>query len=204
MFKKIGMTAVAAYLLTISSLYADSDYYGKIGLSYVGGKTVEGSDYGTREYGFDNGIGIQLAVGYDFEIMSIEGEYTYSTSDIESVELSDESTIVSVGGYQDIHSLMANALYHPLMGKKFSPYIGLGFGFSYVLYESANMDVKDSALTLASQFMLGASYEILDDIGLNMELRHKRMLSYDVSGMGTVNFDNYNELIFALIYRFTP
>ncbi|MEA3373773.1 MAG: porin family protein [Campylobacterota bacterium] len=204
MFKNTIITAVTTYLLISSSLCADSDYYGKIGVSYAGDKIVEGTDYKTRNYTFNKGVGAQIAVGYDLEIMSIEGEYTYSTADMKSVELLDESRSVDISGYQDIHSLMVNALYHPVMNEKFSPYIGFGLGFSSVLYESANIDVEDSALTLTSQFMLGSSYKILDDIELNIELRHKMLQSYDISGIGEVNSDNYNELFFALVYRFTP
>ena len=186
MLNKIVMTAVTAYLFISASLYADPDY-GKVGFSSVGGKTVEGTDYGTRNYSFDRGVGFQLAAGYNLEIMSLEGEYTYSTADLKSVEILDEHRDVAVKGYQDIHSLMLNALYHPVMDEIFNPYIGIGLGFSYVLYESANIGVNDNASTLTYQFMAGTSYEILDNIELNIEYKHKRLQSYTISGIGTVN-----------------
>ena len=74
MFKTIVMTAVTLYLFACSSLYADSDYYGKIGFGSLHVKGVEGTDSETRKYSFDRGLGFQLAVGEDYEIMSIEGD----------------------------------------------------------------------------------------------------------------------------------
>ena len=205
MYKTIVMTAVTLFFFACSSLYADSDdTYAKIGFASINVKKVEGTDFGTRKYSYDRGMGLQLAYGYDYDIWSVEGEYAYSTSDNDSVEIVDENRSVTINGYQDIHSLMLNAYYHSVEFEGFTPYIGIGFGFSMVIWESSNINVKDSAFTLTSQVMLGGSYEITDNMAISLEGKRRMLQSYTMSGVGSVMFDHQNEVFLSLIYRLEP
>jgi len=202
MFKKVVGAVLFFGFLVASSLHAEAGWYGKAGVSYV--LPQQDLSAGDREYSYDAGPGMQLGIGYDYGIFSIEGEYSFTWLNNDGVK-DDSEPDFSTNGHQEIHALTINALYHPYVtGISFSPYIGVGLGYGMISWDSSKTDngIDDDDITYLLQVMAGISYDISKQIALNFEYRYRAFAGYSIDGVGDIDNERFHELHFAMLYRF--
>jgi opacity protein-like surface antigen len=149
---------------------------------------------------FDNDTAYSLAVGWKLPRVRVELEYAMADSDITShrgvnaagIDLTgiDAGVLLSgnvgdlgvtVGdlvadgrGRLESNSVFVNAIYDFRKGEKFSPYLGLGLGYTEVdvrFSPSGVGVIDDSDSGFAYQFILGASYALSPSFDLFGSLR---------------------------------
>lgn len=201
MLKKITGTLLFFGLFALSSLFAETGWYGKAGVSYSFAKTVIVEP---RDYSYAGGPGAQLGMGYDYGDFSIEGEYTFSWLNNDTVENSSIGEDFTTNGHQSLHTAMVNTLFHPMKEFDFKPYIGLGLGYGMVAWDSSNTDsgIDGDDTTFVYQVLLGTYYEISQNVSLNFEYRYRGLTEYTIDDVGDITSDHFNELALGLIYHF--
>ncbi len=174
-----GMAAVAVVLLPMSvSAQSYEDTMKGIYFDLRGGLTyLSDSDLSeagvTGEAEFDNGYGIEGAVGYAHH-SGFRGELAlgYRNNDFDDLSVSGISASslgINVGGQVEALSVMANGYAAFDVGAGFKPFIGAGIGIAYL---DAELDLSvpgfavtasDDDTVFAYQGIAGIEYEIPTD-----------------------------------------
>lgn len=140
--------------------------------------------------GRDNGYRFSGAVGYDFRIARIEGEFGWQQTDA----LNKDITVITG---------MLNAYYDFRTGTAFTPFLGAGFGIANVDFNTLDIPplgrVDQSESTWAWQTMGGISYALdyrseihamyrYSDIG-DVDMRSASGASFTVDEAPTHSFE---------------
>ena len=173
----------------------------------------------------DSGIGYSLAYGWYLPQMRLELEYAVSDADVTShtgvnaagldlgaidagvliagnvgdLGVSVADLVADGRGEIESDTLYINGLYDFGDGSGFTPYVGLGLGYSSVdvLYAPSGVGIIDSDDTVfAYQLIVGASLDINDSTKAFGNIRYRK--SSDVSVSSTLlpaSFDVENESI---------
>lgn len=181
-FLVFGMAAVAAVLLptsvsaqsyedTMKGLYFDL----RGGLTYLSDSDLTSSALPgvTVEAEFDNGYGIEGAVGYEHP-SGFRGELAlgYRNNDFDDLSFagtSFNSLGANIGGQVEALSVMANGYAAFDVGGGFKPFIGAGIGIAYLDAEldlsvpGFGVTASDDDTVFAYQGIAGIEYEILTD-----------------------------------------
>ena len=116
------------------------------------------------------------ALGIDFGKFRVEGEIGYAASDF--VETSPY--LVRMGafdGQMTSSSVMLNGYFDSETNSRFTPYVGLGFGFTsldftYTDYYSGGNAVKSDDLVMAHQVMVGLEVAVNPSMSVSAEYRY--------------------------------
>lgn len=116
------------------------------------------------------------AVGVDFGQFRVEGEIGYTASDFDETNRS----LRMAGAYDGqitAASVMCNGYFDAENNSRFTPYVGLGFGFAAIDFTYTdnywNEDVmKDDDLVMALQVMVGMEMEINSKLAVAAEYRY--------------------------------
>lgn len=115
------------------------------------------------DLGRDNGYRFSGAVGYDFLIARVEGEFGWQQTDMLNKDM-----IVSSG--------MANAYHDFRTGTAFTPFVGAGIGIAFVDFNNLDVPsagrVDQSETGLAWQAMGGVSYALDSKSEIHLAYRY--------------------------------
>ena len=151
--KKLVTATVAGISLVCSPLlaneYSTKGFYLTGG---IGGSKINDIDYvgSTSKITFDNGLGLDLGIGYDFGKTRIEGSWMRGQSGggvNAGTAFTDDATLdsLTLSGYYDFRET-----------KKWSPFVGISFASTRV--EISNVDDTGISYGLA----VGVSYKTSD------------------------------------------
>lgn len=160
--------------------------------------SVNGAYAGDVEFGSDFGFGLQLGKKFNHNLRA-EADLSYNQVD------GDYSvTGVNVGS-ADVENiaLMGNGYYDFNNRSNFTPYIGLGIGFSHV---KGSLNIpgfgsdSETDTVFAYNLMTGVNYALSDKITTGLEYRFFDTSTPDLGG---VELDNQSHNIgFKLAYHF--
>lgn len=180
-FLVFGMAAVAAVLLptsasaqsyedTMKGLYFDL----RGGLTSLSDSDLSNPAFSGVEAEFDNGFGIEGAVGYEHP-SGFRGELAlgYRNNDFDDLSVAGinfSSAGINVGGQVEALSVMANGYYAFDVGGGFKPFIGAGIGIAFLDAELelsvpgfGVASASDDDTVFAYQGIAGVEYEIPTD-----------------------------------------
>ena len=153
----------SSLLLTSHSAMADGPYL-EVKLAAIAPSNIkDATKVGNYSLDFENGYSGSLAVGWATDYLRVEGEINFigANFDIEDGALDQTLTDGS------LKTLMANIYYDLTDDFIITPYIGVGLGY-------ANNSLKDlsEGSHIAAQAMVGAKYELTDNLWIGGEFRH--------------------------------
>lgn len=161
----------------------------------VGGTWVNDSDAEGVDIQYDGGFNIGAALGYDFGLARLEGEFGYRQNDIDELE----ALGVSVGADGDVSliTVMGNGYIDFENQTPFIPYIMGGVGIGFI---SANdvevMDIEvvdDDDTVFAYQLGAGFGYEVVEGIYFDV--------SYRFLGTSDPEFEDVTDVEFESEYQ---
>jgi len=125
---------------------------------------------------YEMGLYTSAAIGVDFGQFRAEGEIGYAASDYEETN----SMLRRYGAYDGevtSSSVMLNGYFDAENNSRFTPYVGLGFGFASIDFTYVNNrlnenSMKDDDLVLAHQVMVGLEFEINPSVSICAEYRY--------------------------------
>ncbi len=138
----------------------------------------------TGNVGFDTGVALTGALGYQFEGgLRLEGELGYTKSDIDSLSVSVGQFTISttaISGDAKVLSGMVNAIFDFPIDGNLKPYIlgGLGITKGEVTIEGVSSDDK----ALAAQVGLGINYAVNSETDIGLSYRYFATQDYDFDG----------------------
>ena len=145
-----------------SPVLAEDASKGIYASSFIGGTQVTDIDFGSLgTLGFDAGLAVQGALGYDFGRFRIEGMYGRSGSDFENT--------TTDSGFVDLISStwVANVLVDFSNDSKFITSVGVGIGSTK--HEITGFD--DTVLN--TDLIAGVAYKIADNSYLDMKYTYR-------------------------------
>lgn len=174
MIRVLTAASVAAAVLCISSVsvaQTKGPYIsGALGLSQPLDSDLTGAGINTSLQS-DRGYAISGALGntYDNNLRA-ETEFSFSQSDVDKIGSSTAS------GDTSRVNLMINGYYDFYNNSAFTPYVGVGAGFSSVSYDNVGLvggsQIDDQDAALAYQGIAGVNYKINDDVSLFTDYRY--------------------------------
>lgn len=172
--------------------------------------SVDNLASGVNDVEIDSSYALSFAIGYDFEPIRLELEYTgILDASIDSLE-SSTGTIDVDGGYSS-HGFMLNAIYDYSVDRV-TYSIGVGAGFDYTNYDALNSpfgvlapEVKDFAFT--AQVLAGIAYDINDNFSFGVEASYRFSGEVNDSGEavtnpGALSAVSYDSLDIVLVQAF--
>lgn len=122
---------------------------------------------------FDVGFTGALALGYKFNpLLRAEAEVAYRTNKLDHVKCYGEKFRPS--GYTDSCSIMLNGLWDIDLNQCFTPYLGLGVGYSFLNAKVSHHHVSASGNCngVAGQAIVGVSTRVWCNTDLGIEYRY--------------------------------
>lgn len=142
----------------------------KGGLSVLADSDLSYSDGSTAKLSFDNGWGLDVALGYQWPMFRVEGEVAYRSNDVD--EFSDSFGTVQINGDIKSWSGMANGYYDFSNTTTVTPYVGGGLGVARIDGSSDELGWDDNDTVFAYQFMAGVNFALTKQISLDVEYRY--------------------------------
>ncbi len=172
--KRILLVSVLGALMTFSFATAQAEegvYVGaKFGLSILSDSNITTSDGYSSEFSYDNGFGMNLALGYKFPMFRLEGEVAYYANDLDGY--SDRNGSGEADG--DIKNLsgMLNAYFDFANSTFITPYVGGGVGVAKVDLSDQSFTWDDSDTVYAYQGMAGVNFALTKQLSIDAEYRY--------------------------------
>jgi opacity protein-like surface antigen len=142
----------------------------KAGLSILSDSNITGSDGSSSEYSYDNGFGLEVALGYKFPMFRLEGEVAYYANDVDGY--SDRDGSGEADGDVKNLSGMINAYFDFDNDSIITPYVGAGLGVAKVDVSDNTFAWDDSDTVYAYQFMGGANFALTQQLSIDAEYRY--------------------------------
>jgi len=138
---------------------------------------------------FDTGLGISLAVGYDFGKFRAEGELGYQKNSFDNLDYA-QAWSSSLSGDQEVTSAMINGYFEFDNSTNFTPYLTLGVGVAYVEWDdlyvnTANSLMNFSDTVFAYQFGVGSEYAINANFAVDLRYRYFGSRNIDITDYTT-------------------
>jgi len=175
-----------------------------------GNATNAGQFDGDWDVKTSSGFNAGLGLGYQYNPnISVEVYWEYRTNDT-------DTTIASTGdvleGNYASNMFFLNGYYHLTPNQKWQTYVGAGIGWT----QEIDIDLEENGVErsysgdgdIGFQLMVGADYEVSDNLLLNGEIRYGAMSSVEMTGeenaTGTLTGFDYNPLTIGigLKYKF--
>ena len=136
-------------------------YFGPVlGLIFpanVATRSLTDSGSTTNSYESESGYLIGLQGGKDFGKIRLEGEYSYNSFD------------ASAGLKASVHNFFSRLILEKEIGARFDLRTGLGMGVGFVTLEKGD---EFSGIGFSYDFLLGASYRMDENWGLQVDYRY--------------------------------
>jgi opacity protein-like surface antigen len=209
---------VACQFVTAEETQEASGFYGSAfggaAIFNDGSVDVSTNTSGAADFEIEAGLSLGLRLGYDFGTFRVEGEYTYASGDIESLETSTGD--VSVDSDITSNAVMLNALVDFDLSSSVLLSAGVGIGASNVQYGSVEIggstvvDAVDETV-FSYQGIIRASYLLSENATLGVSYRY--LVTDDVSGSGGVitsspdqrseiDFDSVGVSLFEIFFSY--
>ncbi len=165
----------------------------------------------------DNGYAFGVNAGYDHGLLfnnnigiRTELEYMYRNNEVDTHSLNGGSPLAGAKGEVTSNAFMANAIAYIDTNTPVKPYAGAGIGFAMVEYDGYGVNaipavLDDDDTVFAYQGIIGAEYEITEELSITGDYRYFRTADLDITS--AVNFststeyENHN-FIFGARYKF--
>lgn len=172
----------------LPALPAEASGIGPYMTMQAGGTWVEDADVEydgvspadlTLEAEFDAGYRLAAALGYDYGLLRLEGEFAYRENDVDSFSGRFLGTPFAFAADGDVSatSFMFNGFWDLETGSPMTPYLGAGIGLANVSYDDVVDDVgapfiDDDDTVLAFQFAAGLAFEVTPVLTLDLGYRY--------------------------------
>ncbi len=197
----VCLLAVCTFAFASSALAIDGMYVsGNVGAVILNHSDTTVGDLGSGRIGYDTGYAITAAVGRKVEYVRLEGELSYSASDMEggSVSYSDDTITASgsAGGDVQTLSFMLNTYFDIDTGTSLTPFIGGGIGVAKIdakiwgrgtkeeggVVSSISESTSDDDVVFAYQGIVGVAYAINANTSLDLSYRYFATSDPDFKG----------------------
>lgn len=188
---KLRVLLAGALLVTAASpSFAAGPYVGAAGgVSIFHEANVEVSGFGNAEISYDTGYGINLAAGYNFDGIRLEGEFGYKKADVDKISAGGFSASAS-GTDQTMTSYMVNGYYDIKNSSTLTPFIGAGLGMIKGELEDDFSSIDDTRF--GYNLMAGVSVAASRNLSLDLSYRLQGTTSdFDLDG-GKVEYMSSN------------
>jgi opacity protein-like surface antigen len=176
--KKILSVVLGLFMLLMLpeiSFSADPGPYvsGRLGMAFLEDSDVT-DNIDTITLEFDTGYALGVAVGHNFGMFRLEGEFGYQQNDIEEASAYG----YSASAYGDINcfSLLINGYFDFVNTSPLTPYIGLGIGMARIevkSFEIAGYRIgSDDDTVFAYQLGGGVGYAMNENVTLDLQYRY--------------------------------
>ena len=165
--RKHYFTLVLVGLFFIFAGTASAEMYGSINTGYV---MTSDTDLTLSGYSgdvtikWDDGFGIGVALGNEFDAFRLEGELEYRTADMDSFEG------FAVNGDIKTLSFLVNGYYDMVTQSAITPFIGVGIGFAR--HESTLEGDEEDDTVIAYQVSAGAAFDVSDAVKFDLYYRY--------------------------------
>jgi opacity protein-like surface antigen len=147
-----------------------------------------GSD---EEYEYDSGYSYSLSLGRRLNDMwRVELELTHRKFDVSEIKNTATSVVTAGDGNLTGNSLMVNAFYDVGTWWDVTAYAGGGAGWSSLELDNQTTGTNkgnDTDSVFSYQFILGASYPVMDQVDLDLQYR------WFATGKPTFNLESSNQ-----------
>lgn len=203
---KIVLIAASLTVMTVpmTSMAQDEGFYLKanLGLGMVMDTDIDSSltSNTIAKMTFDNGFMGSLAAGYDFaNPMRMEFELMRQKND-QDIFLRDTAYIEVNDGDLKRNSFMVNGFYDVDTGSAWTPFAGVGIGWSKLSINDPGFSDSDSDDVFTYQFIGGVAYGFNDQWSVDAQYR---FIGTSDATIDTAEFDmNTNSLMLGLRYSF--
>lgn len=198
----VCLLAVCTFAFISSALAIEGMYVsGNVGAVILNHSDTTFGDLGSGRIGYDTGYAITAAVGRKVDYVRLEGELSYSASDMEGgsgVIYSDDTKTVSASAGGDVQTLsfMLNTYFDIDTGTAFSPFIGGGVGVAKIdakiwakgtkeeggVVSSISESASDDDVVFAYQGIVGVAYAINANTSLDLSYRYFATSDPDFEG----------------------
>ena len=206
--KKILLTTLATVtVLTtpMSSMANNDSFYLKanigIGMNLDGDADNISGTTDSAKITYDAGFIGSLAAGYDFaNPLRMELELIRQKSDLEIFSYNNVYGNLNEGDLKK-HSLMVNAFYDVDTGSAWTPFVGVGLGWSRVDIDAPGFNGSDSDDDVfAYQFIGGVAYAISEQWSVDAQYRFKGTSDATIDGADFAV--NSNDVMVGLRFSF--
>ena len=191
-----GLFLFSVMVLVAASASAEGWYVGAFG-SFSGVDDIRfDTALGTVTTPFESDMGLGLVVGYDFDSVRVEGEWSMREYEVENHILGG-ARLPGPTGDSESRALMVNAYYDFNQEGTVQPYIGAGLGLVDVELDGFGVTpvpdvLSDDDSGFGYQLMLGLGFEVSESWTLFIDYRYQSAddLSVTVSpAAGAVSSD---------------
>ena len=172
MLKKNLIKAVMLLVCTQQYLMADGAYV-KVGVGYGFTANEDVTTDGSDDINFQNQNEVQVSIGYKFESLRVEGEYSY-------LKVTNDTSTTSTDGDMEINTLSINSIYEFDIGLIFKPFIGVGISASQVRWYLTGAD--DSDLTFGYQSLVGITMPLDKNVNIDVGYKYSAVGEYTIRG----------------------
>jgi opacity protein-like surface antigen len=204
--KKIMLTTVALTVLAapINLLAEEAGFYlkGNIGIGMAMDTDIDNmpNAAGTAKMTYDTGFLASLAAGYDFaNPMRMEIEFMRMKNDLDQLSYDNAYGNFNEGD-MTTKAFMLNGYYDVATGSPWTPYIGVGIGWSKLDLDTPAFPVSDNDDVFSYQLIGGVAYAFNEKWSVDAEYRYLGTGDATISG---ADYDlNSNNLMLGVRYSF--
>ncbi len=208
MKKAVYASIIALSLVFTASAYSEQGMYvsGGIGLSLVDDVDLNDRAFprADTQVGFDSGVSYQGALGYRMDNLRFEGEISYQTNDMDTIE----SYGRDYGASGDVTALafLANAYYDFPNSTVFTPFVTAGLGVAEVEVDdfripgTSSRIYSDDDTVFAWQVGAGVSYAVNEMF--DVELKYRYFMTDDLNFSDNIEVDGPNSHNISLGLRY--
>ncbi len=204
--KKIMLTAAALTVLAapINSIAEDAGFYlkGNLGIGMAMDTDIDNmpNSAGTAKMTYDAGFLASLAAGYDFaNPMRMEIEFMHMKNDLDQLSYDNAYGNFNEGDMKT-QSFMLNGYYDVATGSPWTPYIGVGIGWSKLDLGTPGFPAADNDDDFSYELIGGVAYAFNEKWSIDAEYRFLGTGDATISG-ADYNL-NSNNLMFGVRYSF--
>jgi OOP family OmpA-OmpF porin len=178
------IAAAAASLLVLTSLPAlaeDQGNYFSVGGGYTIQETSHFSGPIDMRTKFNSGFGARAAIGHDFGMIRLEGEFGYRFNRAKSIAVTNAGGLAGVAsgpatGSVRAMSYLVNAILDLDFGGKVTPYLGVGIGPTHLRLRNIAAGGAVTGATSDDAFSVqgiaGLAYQLSDRLDLTLDYRY--------------------------------
>lgn len=169
--KKMLVMAVVAAAMSASTSFAAGPYVSASGgVNITHQSDVDVSGLGSADMDYDTGFGLNVAGGYDFGIIRVEGEFGYKNADIDKLSGPGGSVNVTDSDLT-VLSFMANTYYDIKNESAVTPFLGAGIGILNGEIDSDGDSEDDTVF--GYQLTAGVSFSTSKNLNLDVFYRYQ-------------------------------
>lgn len=212
-----SLSLILTTLVTLIPAVSDAGVYGRFSATHNNIADLKASIENDEdiEASVDAGLGYSAALGYQFSMLRIEGEYYWSSNSIGN----SKNEWIHAAGDIDVSSWFGNAYLDLPLFPIVHPYVGVGVGMTKVEFSDVRVSVEGIQLfnqdfttddsVLGYQFLAGLVVDLpITDLSLSLGYRYILMdepdLDFDtvVQSWSEVDAPNRHVIEVGLMYEF--